>query len=110
MTADLTGNVVLVTGASRGIGATVARMLAERGADVVINYRSKGPRAEEVAARVRATGRRAVLAQADITDEHDVRAMMAAIADQFGRLDLLVLNASGGLEKDKPADYAFALN
>jgi len=46
---DMRGKVALVTGASRGIGASVARLLAERGANVVINYRSKGPRAEEVA-------------------------------------------------------------
>lgn len=110
MTADLIGKAALVTGASRGIGAAVAGMLAERGADVAINYRSKGPRAEEVAAGVRAAGRRAVLARADITAERDVRAMLDLVAEQFGRLDLLVLNASGGLEKDKPAGYARDLN
>ncbi len=107
---DLNGKVALVTGASRGIGACVARMLAERGADVVINYRSKQPRAEEVAASVRAAGRRALLAQADMTSEPDMRAMIRTVADHFGRFDLLILNASGGLEKDKPADYALQLN
>jgi len=107
--ADLTGKIALVTGASRGIGASVARGLAELGADVVINYRSKGPRAEEVAAFVRALGRRAWLAPADITDEAQVRDMMRVVGEA-GRLDVLVLNASGGLEKDKPADYAMQLN
>lgn len=107
--ADLTGRIALVTGASRGIGASVARGLAEIGADVVINYRSKGPRAEEVAAMVRALGRRAWLAPADITDEAQVRDMMRVV-EEAGRLDVLILNASGGLEKDKPADYAMQLN
>nr|AIA15591.1 short chain dehydrogenase [uncultured bacterium] len=102
--------VALVTGASRGIGAETARLLAERGADVVINYRSKGPRAEAVAATVQAIGRRALLAQADVTQQADIDAMVAAVQATFGRLDLLVLNASGGLEKDKAADYAMLLN
>lgn len=107
--ADLTGKIALVTGASRGIGASVARGLAEGGADVVINYRSKGPRAEEVAGQVRAMGRRAWLVPADITDEAQVRDMMRVV-EEAGRLDVLILNASGGLEKDKPADYAMQLN
>ncbi|RYX80330.1 SDR family NAD(P)-dependent oxidoreductase [bacterium] len=106
---ELKGKVVLVTGASRGIGASVALQVSEKGADVIINYRSKGPRAEEVAATVRANGQRAFLAQADITDEVEVVTMMA-VAASAGKIDVLVLNASGGLEKDKPADYAMNLN
>jgi 3-oxoacyl-[acyl-carrier protein] reductase len=100
----------LVTGASRGIGAAVALMLAEQGADVAINFRSKGLRAEEIAAQVQALGRRALLAQADLTDASDVLGMAQAVADAFGRLDILVLNASGGLEKNKAASYAMELN
>ncbi|ARV59008.1 short chain dehydrogenase [Nostocales cyanobacterium HT-58-2] len=107
---DFCGQVALVTGASRGIGASVARMLAERGADVVINYRNKSSRALEVANTVRVTGRQALLAQADITSESDMKEMMKLVEKQFTRLDLLILNASGGLEKDKPADYAMQLN
>lgn len=103
---DLQNKLALVTGASRGIGAATARILAERGADVIINFRSKGPRAEEVAADVRALGRRAILAQADITDEAEVQKMM----HEVGALDLLILNASGGLEKNKAQDYAMQLN
>jgi 3-oxoacyl-[acyl-carrier protein] reductase len=107
---DLTGKVALVTGASRGVGAAVVELLADRGADVVINYRSKGPRAEAIADRVRAIGRKAVLAQADITDADQVQAMMQQVQASLGRLDFLVLNASGGLEKDQEADYAMQLN
>jgi NAD(P)-dependent dehydrogenase (short-subunit alcohol dehydrogenase family) len=105
-----TNLVALVTGASRGIGAATARLLAERDVDVVINYRSKGPRAEAVAAAVQAAGRRALLTQADVTQQADIDTMIAAVRGTFGRLDLLVLNASGGLEKDKAADYAMLLN
>jgi 3-oxoacyl-[acyl-carrier protein] reductase len=107
---ERTGNVALITGASRGIGAAVALLLAEQGVDIVINYRSKGPRAEEVAAQVRALGRRALLAQADITHPNERIAMAESVHNEFGRLDLLILNASGGMEKDKDANYALQLN
>ena len=108
--ANLTGKVALVTGASRGIGAVVAQLLAERGVDLAINYRSKVARAEEIADKIRSIGRRALLAPADITNESEVSQMMGSIAANFAHLDLLVLNASGGLEKNKPADYAMDLN
>jgi NAD(P)-dependent dehydrogenase (short-subunit alcohol dehydrogenase family) len=104
------GRSALVTGSSRGIGAAVALLLAERGADVVVNYRSKGSRAEEVAAQIRALGRQSLLARADLTDAADVDTMMNAVRATFGQLHLLILNASGGLEKDKAASYAMELN
>ena len=110
MNNDFQHQTALVTGASRGIGASVALQLAERGADLAINYRSKGPRAESVAARVRALGRRALLAQADLTSPDERAALAQAVREHYGRLDVLVLNASGGLEKDQPADYALRLN
>lgn len=100
----------MVTGASRGIGAAVALLLAKQGADVAINFRSKGSRAEDIATQVRGLGQRALLAQADLTDATSVETMVRAVAHTFGRLDILVLNASGGLEKGKPASYALELN
>lgn len=106
----LGGKIALVTGASRGIGAEVARQLAMRGAAVVVNYRSKAARAEAVAAEVRALGQSAIIAQADLTDADESAAMFAQVRAEFGRLDLLILNASGGLERDQPADYAMRLN
>jgi NAD(P)-dependent dehydrogenase (short-subunit alcohol dehydrogenase family) len=100
----------LVTGASRGIGAATALKLAERGYDVALNFRSKARRAEQVAAQIVDLGRRALLAQADITNESEVLEMMNLIAREFGHLDALVLNASGGLETGKAEDYAMTLN
>jgi len=104
------GKIALVTGASRGIGAEVARLLAGRGADVAINFRSKSSRASAIADEVRARERRALPVQADLTDASGVQQMMQAVGKEFGRLDILILNASGGLEKDKPASYAMDLN
>jgi NAD(P)-dependent dehydrogenase (short-subunit alcohol dehydrogenase family) len=107
---DLRGKASLVTGASRGIGAATALKLAELGSDVVVNYRSKAARAFEIVAQIESLGVRVVQAQADITNRDEVAAMFAEIHRQLGRLDRLVLNASGGMEKDKPADYAMSLN
>ena len=100
----------LVTGASRGIGAATALKLAQRGHDVALNFRNKAPRAERVATEMAALGRTALLAQADITIESEIAAMMSLIAREFGHLDSLILNASGGLESGKADDYAMTLN
>lgn len=107
---DVAGRRVLVTGSSRGIGAQVAKFVAEAGASVAINYRSKAPRAEKVASEIREAGGNAITVGADVTDPAAVRAMMATIADEFGGLDVLVLNASGGMEADMAANYAMTLN
>ena len=106
----LAGKTALVTGASRGIGASVSRQLAEHGANVIINFRSKRPRAERVGEAVKAAGTKSILVQADICNEGEVRQMMQTIKQEIPQLDLLILNASGGLEKDKPASYAMLLN
>ena len=107
---SLRGKVVLVTGASRGVGARVATLLGEARAKVVVNYRNKGPRAEEVAGEVRKLGGQAITAAADLTKRDEVRRMVELVRRTYSRLDVLVLNASGGLEKDVPADYAMTLN
>ena len=78
-----TGKVALVTGASRGVGAAVVQLLAQGGTSVVLNYRSKGARAEEIAERIGQTGATAMLAQADITRETDVRSMLIQVKEQF---------------------------
>ena len=106
---DLSDKLALVTGASRGVGAEVSRQLARAGANVIVNYRSKEARAQSVADEVRAAGRQAFLARADITRAADVAAMMEQI-EAARALDILVLNASGGLEKDVAPNYAMELN
>lgn len=100
----------LITGASRGIGAATALQLARQGVDVGINYRDKAARAERVAQDVRAMGRQALPVRADLTDAAAVSDMVATVVREFGSLDILILNASGGLETDMPADYAMRLN
>lgn len=106
----LAGKVALVTGGSRGVGASTARFLAEMGATVAVNYRDKVKRAEQVVAEVEARGTAGFAVQADITDTAAVAAMVAGVVNRAGRLDVLVLNASGGLEKDVAEDYAMLLN
>ncbi|MFG3338356.1 SDR family oxidoreductase [Glycomyces sp. NPDC048151] len=103
---QLAGKTVLITGASRGIGAATARLLADEGAHLLVNYRDKAKRAEKVVADVEERGATGTAVQADITDAAQVDAMLAGVE----RLDVLVLNASGGLEKDVDADYALRLN
>jgi NAD(P)-dependent dehydrogenase (short-subunit alcohol dehydrogenase family) len=84
---------LLITGASRGIGAATAVLAAQRGWDVAVNYTRDAAAAEAVAARVRACGRRALVVQADVADEGQVLAMFAAVDRDFGRLAGLVNNA-----------------
>ncbi len=102
--------MALVTGASRGIGASVAVKLAERGAAVIVNFRSKAARADDVVSSIRQAGGEAVAVQADLTQAGDIAAMAAFIRARHGGLDVLVLNASGGLERDKPPSYAHEIN
>ena len=84
---------LLITGGSRGIGAAAAVLAAQRGWDVAVNYTRDAAAAEAVAGRVRATGRRALVIQADVADEAQVLAMFAAVDKEFGALHGLVNNA-----------------
>jgi NAD(P)-dependent dehydrogenase (short-subunit alcohol dehydrogenase family) len=106
----LENKAAIVTGSSRGIGAATAKILAGEGAAVVINYRQKAPRANKVVAEIEAAGGRAVAVGGDLTDQADVDALAQAAVDSFGSLDLLVLNASGGMESGLGEDYALKLN
>ncbi|MGO1609057.1 MAG: SDR family oxidoreductase [Agrococcus casei] len=106
----LAGKNALVTGSSRGIGADTVGYLAEAGANVVINYRQKAPRAEKVAAAAREHGVEAVTVQGDLTDAASIDAMFATVREQLGELDILVMNASGGMEAGLGEDYAMRLN
>ena len=105
--------VALVTGGSRGIGAATALHLAERGYDIVLTYRNKAARAEEVAAAAIQHGVRALAVQGDITRQEDLERLFTTLKGWGGSLCLLVLNASGGLERDLLAanpDYPMLIN
>ncbi|WP_313305756.1 SDR family oxidoreductase [Stutzerimonas balearica] len=90
--------VMLITGASRGIGAATAQLAARRGYAVCLNYRQRADAAEQLAQRIRQAGGRAITVAADVADEEQVAALFAAIDREFGRLDVLVNNA-GMLER-----------
>jgi 3-oxoacyl-[acyl-carrier protein] reductase len=87
------GSVAVVTGGSRGIGRAVCRDLARAGATVVVNHRMNDVAAKEVVEEITRDGGRALALQADISDEHEVRAMFRTVRDELGRLDVLVANA-----------------
>ncbi|HEX3402193.1 MAG TPA: SDR family NAD(P)-dependent oxidoreductase [Acetobacteraceae bacterium] len=89
----LTGRVALVTGGSRGIGSAVALVLAEAGADVAVNYRERAREAEQVAAAIRAAGRRAFAVGADVSDGVAVAGMLRTVEATLGPVDVLVNNA-----------------
>ncbi|AGW41409.1 short chain dehydrogenase [Leifsonia xyli subsp. cynodontis DSM 46306] len=107
---SLAGKRALVTGSSRGIGADTVQYLAEAGASVVVNYRNKRARAVKLAEALRERGTSALTVGADLTDPASVAAMFAAVAGEWGGLDILVLNASGGMESGMAEDYAMRLN
>lgn len=107
---SLEGRRALVTGSSRGVGADTVRYFAEAGADVVVNFRNKAPRAEKLGEQLRELGVRALVQGADLTDRASVDGMMEAIRAEYGGLDILVLNASGGMESGMAEDYALQLN
>src|SRR5215472_5391827 len=85
--------VAVITGASRGIGAATALVLAEPGCRVVVNHRASSPQAEAVVATIRAAGGEAVAIQADVTAPGDVAAMFDETNQRWGRVDVLVHNA-----------------
>jgi NAD(P)-dependent dehydrogenase (short-subunit alcohol dehydrogenase family) len=107
---QLTGARALITGSSRGIGAKTAEYLADAGATVVVNYRNKEARAQKLVDSIEAAGGSAMAVGADLTDPVGVARMIGEIKDQLGGLDLLILNASGGMEADMGEDYAMKLN
>ncbi|MDD3824453.1 MAG: SDR family NAD(P)-dependent oxidoreductase [Anaerolineae bacterium] len=94
MAQPLQGRVALVTGASRGIGRGVALCLAERGAAVVVNYRSHAAEAEEVVQAIGSAGGRALAWQADVAVRDEVDALVQGAVEAFGRLDIAVANAA----------------
>ena len=89
---DLTGKTVLITGASRGIGAEAARIIGAAGANVAVNYRRSAAEAEAIAHEI--GDDRAMTVQADVADPNEVETMIDAVVARFGRIDVLVNNAA----------------
>jgi NAD(P)-dependent dehydrogenase (short-subunit alcohol dehydrogenase family) len=111
--ADEHPRVALVTGGSRGIGAAAALALALRGYDVALTYRNKASRAQEVAREISRHGQRALWVGCDITQAEDIARLFAELGAWRDHLDILLLNASGGLERDLVAadsEYPMRIN
>src|SRR5215813_12251730 len=89
----LTSRIALVTGASRGIGKSIALALAEAGADIAVNYNSNAQAAEQVCEQVRAKGRKAIPVQADVSKSPDVDSLVSTVENQLGSPLILVNNA-----------------
>lgn len=94
----LQDQVAIVTGASSGIGAGVAKALSDAGATVVVNYSSSADKAEAVLAEIKQRGGNGMICKADVSDERDVQKMFADTIAKFGTVDILINNA--GLQKD----------
>lgn len=110
----LQGKHALVTGASRGIGRSIALELAKQGAHVAVNYAGSEDRAQAVVDEIIALGQKAFKVQADVSNEKSVKDMVKTVIDTFGSLDILVNNA--GITKDnllmrmKEADFDDVIN
>lgn len=101
---EITGKVCLVTGASRGIGAAVARGVGAYGANVAVHYRSGRAEAEQVAADVERSGGKALLVQGDIAEPSTMDRLVAETVSRFGRLDILINNAGDQISRVDIAD------
>lgn len=95
---QLRDKVAIVTGASRGIGRAIALALASEGANVVVNYAASSTAADEVVAEIAQMGSSAVALQADVSQSEQVDAMLKAVTEKWGRVDVLVNNA--GITRD----------
>ena len=96
---DLSGSVALVTGASRGIGAVIARRLAEAGAKVGVNYLSSPESAAEVVSSIISAGGEALLVEGDVAQEEPAKSTVQQVVGHWGRIDILVNNA--GINRDR---------
>lgn len=111
---DFKEKVVLVTGASRGIGRAIALEFGKRGATVIVNYNSSAAPANEVLEQIKAAGGDGMVYQADVSNDEQVEALFKEITSKYGKIDVLVNNA--GTTKDnvimmlKPEDFDSVIN
>lgn len=101
----LTDKVVIVTGASRGLGAIIAQQMAAAGAKVCVNYLNSKAAANQVVADIEKAGGQAFTYQGDVTDLTQMQAMVAAVIERYGRIDVLVNNALPSYQFNPSADY-----
>lgn len=94
----LSNKTAVVTGGSLGIGAAIALELASDGAAVALNYRKHSDEAEQIASKIRALGRQALVVQADVASFNDAQKMAEAVVQEWGKIDILVCNA--GINRD----------
>jgi Dehydrogenases with different specificities (related to short-chain alcohol dehydrogenases) len=106
MATDLKNKVVLITGASTGIGAAAARAFAEQGSKVVVHYNASKDAADKVAREVKSAGGEALLVGGDVTKGANVKRIVADALAGFGRIDVLVNNAGGLVQRTKIEDYS----
>jgi 3-oxoacyl-[acyl-carrier protein] reductase len=102
----LSGKVAVVTGASKGIGARIAKDLAAEGASVVVNYASSKQGADKVVGEITAKGGKAIAVHADVSKEQDIKRLFAETKQAYGKLDILVNNA--GVYEFQPLDQITA--
>ena len=105
MASDLKGKVVLITGASTGIGAAAARAFAREGSRLIIHYNASRDAAEAVAADVRAMGASATLVASDVTKAANIAAIVREALAAHGRIDVLINNAGGMIGRTRIEDY-----
>ncbi len=113
---SLQDKVAIITGASRGIGAGIAKMIAQAGASVVINYTSNHSAADLVVSEIKSLGGNAISVRADVSNSVEVRALFDAAITHFGKIDILINNAGTAIFKaiqdtsDEEVDHIFAIN
>jgi 3-oxoacyl-[acyl-carrier protein] reductase len=90
---SLAGKVALITGAGRGFGQAIGELFAAEGADLAVSYLNSQAGCEQIADHARAAGQRALVMQADVTDEAANKRLVAQCLEEFGRIDILVNNA-----------------
>jgi 3-oxoacyl-[acyl-carrier protein] reductase len=105
MTSDLKGKVVLVTGASTGIGAAAAQAFARAGCKVMVHYNASREAAEGVVRAIEAAGGQAAMVGGDVMEEAEVKRIVAETVAKYGRIDVLVNNAGGMLGRIRIEDY-----